>query len=135
MHGRLPEVIPIHRQRRLGHTARQHVAPVGGVVDHGILDEAAAVGPRVRDGGRQGAVAEQGGGGAVGVRGGGEVGLEVEVEGAVAAAAEGLLHQGRVGVRGPAVVHAPGRRDEFEGDAGWAVEAGQDGDLEGACCC
>ena len=127
MHGRLPQIIPIHRRRRLGHAARQHVAPIGGIVHHGILD--GAVGPRVRDGRRQGAVAQQGGGGTVGVRGGGEVGLEVDVERLVAAAAEGLLHLCRVGVGGPAVVDAPGGRDEFEGDAGRAVEAGEDGDL------
>ena len=131
MHGRLAQTIPAHRKRRLGHTPRQHVAPVRGVIDHGVLDRLAAVGPRVRDGGRQGAVAQQGGGGAVGVGGGGEVGLEVEVEGAVAAAAEGLLHAGGVGVGGPAVVDGPGCRGEAEEDAGGAVEGGEDGDLGG----
>lgn len=85
--------------------------------------------PRVRDRGRQRAVAQQGGRGTGGVGGGGEVALEVDVESLVAAAAQGLLHEGRVGVGGPAVVYAPGGRDEFEGDVGGAVEAGEDGDL------
>lgn len=55
--------------------------------------------------------------------------MEIYVQRIIAAAAEGLLHQCRVGVGGPAVVHGPGGRDEFEGDAGGAVEAGEDGDL------
>ena len=128
MHRRLPQIIPVHRNRRLRHTARQHIAPVGRVV-HGRILDGRAVGPRVRDRGRQGAVAQQGGGGAVGVGRGGEVGLEVDVQGLVAAAAQGLLHRRRFGVRGPAVVDGPGRRDESEADARGAVEAVEDGDL------
>ncbi len=85
MHRRLPQIIPLRRERRLGHAPRQHVAPVGRVVDRRVLDHRAAA-PRVRDRRRQGAVAEQGGGGAVGVGGRGEVGLEVEVQGFVVAA-------------------------------------------------
>lgn len=130
MHGRLPQIVPEGRDRGLGHAAREHVAPVGGVVQGRVLERQPGR-ARVRDGGRQGAVAEQGGGGRVGVGGGREVGLEVEVQGLVAAAAEGALHRGRGGVRGPGVVDGPGRRDEFEGDAGGAVEAGEDGDLAG----
>ena len=127
MHRRLPQIVPQRRERRLGHTARQHVAPVGRIIHHRVLDR--PLRPRIRDRGRQRAVAQKGGGGTVGVGRGGEVGLEVDVEGFVVAAAEGLLHLYRVGVGGPAVVYAPGRRDEFEGDAGGAVEAVEDGDL------
>ena len=130
MHRRLPQIVPERRDRGLGHAARQHVAPVGGVVERRVLERQPGR-ARVRDGGGQGAVAEQGGGGVVGVGGGGEVGLEVEVQGLVVAAAEGVLHRGRFGVRGPGVVDGPGRRDELEGDAGGAVEAGEDGDLAG----
>lgn len=130
MHRRLPQIVPVRRDRGLGHAARQHVAPVGGVVERRVLERQPGR-ARVRDGGRQGAVAEQGGGGVVGVGGGGEVGLEVEVQGLVVAAAEGALHRGRLGVGGPGVVDGPGRRDELEGDAGGAVEAGEDGDLAG----
>lgn len=127
VHGRLPQVVPVRRKRRLGHAAREHVAPVGRIIQRRVLDR--PVGPRVRYRRRQRAVAQQSGGGTVGVGGGGEVGLEVDVEGFVVAAAEGLLHRGRFGVGGPAVVYAPAGRDEFEGDAGGAVEVGEDGDL------
>ncbi len=131
MHRRLPQIVPLRRERRLGHAPRQHVAPVGRVVDGRVLDRRAAGPPGVRDGRRQGAVAEQGGGGAVGVGGRGEVGLEVEVQGFVVAPAQGLLHGGRGGVGGPGVVDVVGARDQLEGDAGGAVEGGEDGDLEG----
>lgn len=55
--------------------------------------------------------------------------MEIDVQSFVVATAEGLLHECRVGVGGPAVVYGPGCRDEFEGDVGGAVEAGEDGDL------
>ncbi len=130
VHGRLAQIVPAHRERRLGHAPRQHVAPVRGIVHHWILDRR-AIGTHVRDCGREGAVAQEGGGGAVGVGVGGEVGLEVEVQGAVVAAAEGLLHGGGEGVGGPEVVDGVGGGGEAEGDAGGAVEGGEDGDLGG----
>ena len=55
--------------------------------------------------------------------------MEIDVQSFVVATAEGLLHECRVGVGGPAVVYGPGCRDEFEGDVGGAIEAGEDGDL------
>lgn len=93
MHRRLPQIIPLRRKRRLGHTPHQDIAPVRGVILRRILRHP-ALPVAVRDRRRQRAVAEQGRRGAVGVGGGGEVGLEVNVEGLVVAAAEGLLHGG-----------------------------------------
>lgn len=130
MHRRLPQIIPGSRKRRLGHAPRQHITPIGGVIGRRVLRYAPVV-VAVRDHGRQGAVAEQCGGGAVGVRRRGEVGLEVDVEGFVVAAAEGLLHGGRGGVGRPGVVDGEGGGDEVEGYPGGAVEAVEDGDLVG----
>lgn len=74
MHGRLPLIIPIHRIRHAGHAPREDIAPVVDVAAGGVFDG----GVPVRDGGGEGAVAEEdGGAGGVGV--GREVRLEVEV--------------------------------------------------------
>ena len=128
MHRRLPQIIPVRRQGRFRHTARQHIAPVRRIVHRRVLDRRAR-GPRVRHVRRQRAVAQQGGRGGVGVGWAREVGLEIDVEGGVGAAAEGLLHGGGGGVGGPGVVDGPGCGDEAKAYAGGAVEGGEDGDL------
>ena len=77
MHRRLPQIITFYGKRRLRHTARQHVAPVGRVVLHLILNRPirSLIGYRRR----QRTVAQQCGRGTVGVGCGGEVGLEINV--------------------------------------------------------
>ena len=134
MHGRLALIVPLQRDGAVRHAAREDVAPVGGVVGGRVLVRLAVAGG-VRDCGGEGAVAEEGGGGAVGVGRGGEVGLEVEVQVGVGAAAEGLLHGGAVGVGGPFVADGVGCAVEVEGDVGGLVGFVQDGDLGGGVLC
>lgn len=77
MHRGLALVIPHHGPGGGRHAAGEDVAAVGGVIGGGELVDLAVVG--VGDVGGEGAVAEQGVAGGVGVGVGGEVGLEVEV--------------------------------------------------------
>ncbi len=130
MHGRLALIVADDRAGRVRHAPREDVAAVGGVVGGGELVDLAVVG--VGDVGGEGAVAEEGGAGAVGVRVGGQVGLEVEVQVGVGAAAEGLFHRGAVGVGGPVVADGVGGRVEVEGDVGGAVGLVQSGHLWGS---
>ena len=127
VHGRLPLIVPLHGERSPLRGASQHAASVLSVVDGGVLVGFAAGG--VGDVCGEGAVAEQGGGGAVGVRWGGQVRLQVDVQGGVGAAAEGGFHGGAVGVRGPAVLDGVGTAGEGEGDIGGGVGSVEDGDL------
>ena len=70
VHRRLPPIIPINRIRTPRHTPGQNIAPIDRIVLLRILVLLAI--ERIRDGGWQGAVAEQGGA-ARGVGRGGEV--------------------------------------------------------------
>ena len=129
MHRRFPFVVTLDRKRAARHAPRQDVAAVGGVVGGGVFVRVAVEGVGVGYQGGEGAVAQEGGGGAVGVRGGREVGLEVEVQVGVGAAAEGLFHQGAVGVGGPVVADGVGGRVEVEADVGGFVGCVEDGYL------
>jgi len=97
--GRLTAIVALHGAG--GHRVCVDVAAVGEVDGR--------VGFTVGNGGGEGAFAEDATG---------EVGLEVEIEGAVGALAEGLFHR-RVGVAaadGPGIIGSPSDVDEVEFD-------------------
>ena len=118
VHGRLALTVAVHGP--VGHAARQHVATVEGIgLGRECLGCAFLAGFECHVG-REGAVAEELGGGAVGRRG--EVGLEVDVEGRVAALSEGLFHADIVGVGGPVIIDRVCCAEEVEGDVSVRVK-------------
>lgn len=140
VHGRLAHLVAF--QAAAGHAAREDVAPVEDVRGSGVRRGLAvavgeflvrgAGGGRVGDGLGEGAVAEELGGlGARGGDAGGEVGLEVDVEGGVGAAAEGGLHGAVLDVGCPGVVDGVAGGVQHEGDVGGGVRAVEDAALAG----
>lgn len=129
VHGRLALLVGF--QAAVGHRGREHVAAVVdvggrteglfGALPVGGLVRGRAVGRDVGDALGQGAVAEQGRGLGARRRGRGEVALEVDVQGVVAAAAEGRLHALVVVVGRPLVFDGVGVGHGAEGDVRGSV--------------
>lgn len=124
MHRRLSQIIPIHTMRYLRHGSRKDITPISSIIRSRILNRRSPV----RDGGREGAITEE----SLGARGAGigrEIGLEVEVQRRVGAAAERLFHFCAIGVRGPVVADYVGCAFYVEGYVCGAVGLVEDGGL------